>query len=156
MITAAAKLTSRGILLRNQTVLLKGINDDPETIKELFALLLRNRIIPYYFNHCMPVYGSDHLRCSVQKGLDIYKTLCVESSTAIPNYVYAPSAGKVHVGPDTKLDYVEQDGARYIKTKMLYKASEFFALTKKDHLPPGHEITEDGYIAGLYLDGCDD
>jgi len=75
-IEAAHKLTSRGIMLRNQAVLLKGINDNVDTIKHLFSLLIRNNMIPYYFNHCMPVEGSDHLRCSVQKGQDIYRYLC--------------------------------------------------------------------------------
>ncbi len=154
VIEACNKLTSRGITLRNQTVLLKGINDDVETISRLFQLLIRNNIIPYYMNHCMPVEGSDHLRTSVQKGLDIYKFLCTESSTAIPHYVYAPSGGKVHVGPDTKFEYVTDEHIRYIKVKTLYKADEFRKIAKKE-LPPRHEVTEDGYIQGLYIDGND-
>ncbi|MCK5171008.1 MAG: radical SAM protein [Bacteroidales bacterium] len=152
---ACNKLTSRGITLRNQTVLLKGINDNIETMTHLFKLLIRNNIIPYYINHCMPVEGSDHLRTSVQKGLDIYQYLCTESSTAIPHYVYAPSGGKVHVGPDTKFEYIYQNGIRYIKVKTLYKADEFKEIAKKD-LPPMHEVTNDGYIQGLYIDGYDD
>lgn len=155
VLQACHKLTSRGITVRNQTVLLKGINDDPQTIKTLFSLVIRNNMIPYYFNHCMPVDGSDHLRTSVQKGQDIYKYLCTESSTIIPEYVYAPSGGKVHVGPDTTFDYVEFNGSRYIKTTMLYKAEEFRNITRKD-LPPLHTESIDGFIEGLYLDGSDD
>jgi L-lysine 2,3-aminomutase len=143
------------VTLRNQTVLLKGINDNVETIKRLFTLVIRNNMIPYYFNHCMGVEGSDNLRTSVQKGLDIYKYLCTESSTIIPNYVYAPSGGKVHVGVDTTFEYVHRDGNRYIKVKMPYKAEEFRRIAKKD-LPPMHRETEDGFIEGLYLDGSDD
>jgi len=155
VIAACNKLTARGITLRNQTVLLKGINDDIETMTHLFTLLIRNNIIPYYMNHCMPVEGSDHLRTSVQKGLDIYQYLCTESSTAIPHYVYAPSGGKVHVGPDTKFDYIIDENTRYIKVKTLYKAEEFKNIAKKE-LPPMHEVTHDGYIQGLYIDGKDD
>lgn len=155
VIAACNKLTSRGITLRNQTVLLKGINDNVETMSHLFQLLIRNNIIPYYMNHCMPVEGSDHLRTSVQKGLDIYQHLCTESSTAIPHYVYAPSGGKVHVGPDTKFEYIIDENTRYIKVKTLYKAQEFKQIAKKD-LPPMHHITDDGYIEGLYIDGKDD
>ena len=154
VLKAAYKLTSSGITLRNQAVLLKGINDNVDTIKKLFTLLIRNNIIPYYFNHCMPVEGSDHLRCSVQKGQDIYKHLCTESSTGIPHYVYAPSVGKVHVGPDSTFKYIKKDGRRYIQTKMLYRAEEFKKITKKS-LPSGHEETVDGFIQGLYLDGED-
>lgn len=155
VLRACHKLTSRGVTLRNQTVLLKGINDNVETIKRLFTLIIRNNMIPYYFNHCMGVEGSDNLRTSVQKGLDIYKHLCTESSTVIPNYVFAPSGGKVHVGPDSTFEYVYRDGNRYIKVKMLYKAEEFRRIAKKD-LPPMHHETEDGFIEGLYLDGSDD
>ncbi len=155
VIDACTKLTSRGITLRNQTVLLKGINDNVETMSRLFQLLIRNNIIPYYMNHCMPVEGSDHLRTSVQKGLEIYQHLCTESSTAIPHYVYAPSGGKVHVGPDTKFEYINSNGTRYINIKTLYKTEEFERIAKKG-LPPMHETTSDGYIQGLYIDGKDD
>lgn len=155
VIQACNKLTSRGITLRNQTVLLKGINDNTETMTYLFRLLIRNNIIPYYMNHCMPVEGSDHLRTSVQKGLDIYKYLCTESSTSIPHYVYAPSGGKVHVGADTSFEYIQEKNTRYIKVKTLYQANEFKQITKKN-LPPMHEVTSDGYIQGLYIDGKDD
>jgi len=155
VIRACHKLTSRGITLRNQTVLLKGINDDIDTIKKLFSLVIRNNMIPYYFNHCMPVDGADHLRTSVQRGADIYQYLCTESSTIIPNYVYAPSGGKVHVGVDSQFEYVYVNGVRHIRVKMPYKAEEFRRLTKKD-LPPLHCETEDGCIEGLYQDGSDD
>jgi lysine 2,3-aminomutase len=155
VLEACHKLTSRGITLRNQTVLLKNINDSVEVMSHLFKLLLRNNIIPYYMNHCMPVEASDYLRTSVQKGLDIYNHLCTESSTAIPHYVYAPSGGKVHVGPDTEFVYEKRDGLDLIKVKMLYDAKEFRDIAKKD-LPPMHWETEDGKIEGYYIDGRDD
>jgi len=154
VLEACHRLTSKGITLRNQTVLLKGINDSVETMSHLFQLLIRNNIIPYYMNHCMPVEGSDYLRTSVQKGLDIYKQLCTESSTSIPHYVYAPSGGKVHVGPDSQFTYEHQSGLNLIKIKTLYKAKEFKNITRKE-LPPMHWETEDGFIEGYYIDGKD-
>lgn len=154
VLQACYRLTSRGIKLRNQTVLLKGINDSIETMGQLFKLLLRNNIIPYYMNHCMPVEGSDYLRTSVKKGLDIYRHLCTESSTAIPHYVYAPSGGKVHVGPDSTFEYETINNLPLIKVKTPYKAEEFKRIAKKG-LPPMHRETEDGYIEGYYIDGSD-
>lgn len=135
VLEACRKLTTRGITLRNQTVLLKGINDNFTSMSHLFNLLLRNNIIVYYMNHCMPVEGSDHLRTSVQTGLDIYRRLCTESSCAIPHYVYAPSGGKVHIGPETVLTYETIEGTKYIKTEMLYNADEFEKISKKNYLP---------------------
>ena len=149
------RLTARGIILRNQTVLLKDINDDAATIKRLFSLLLRNRIIPYYMNHCMPVESSDHLRTTVQKGLDIYNNLCTESATIIPHYVFAPAAGKVHVGAGSKFAYKIISGRRYVDVKMLYKAEEFTGITKKP-LPAMHSVDKNGYILATYLDGDED
>jgi len=154
VLQACQKLVSRGIKLRNQAVLLKGINDSIETMGTLFKLLLRNGIIPYYMNHCMPVEGSDYLRTSVQKGIDIYKHFCTESATAIPHYVFAPSGGKVHVGVDSVFEYENKDNLRLIKVKTLYKAEEFKRITKKE-LPANHWETEDGHIEGYYIDGQD-
>lgn len=154
VLEACHNLTSKGITLRNQTVLLKEINDTVETMTTLFKLLIRNNIIPYYMNHCMPVEGSDYLRTSVKKGLDIYKHLCTESSTSIPHYVYAPSGGKVHVGPDTEFTYEKMHDLDLIKVKMLYDAKEFRDITRKD-LPPMHYETKDGKIEGYYIDGRD-
>ena len=84
--------------------------------------------------------------------MDIYRYLCTESSTIIPNYVYAPYGGKVHVGPDTKFEYLNQRGRIFIKTKMLYRAAEFRKITHRE-LPPIHTETADGFIQSLYPDG---
>ena len=154
VLKAIYMLTSRGITLRNQTVLLKGINDDPQSAKRLFSLLLRNNIIVYYLNHCLPVEGADHLRTSVQKGIDIYTYLCSESSSGIPNYVYAPP-GETDAGVDTKLVYKYIEGIRYIETILPYQAAEFMKITKKP-LPYLHEATPEGFIKSLYLDGDDE
>jgi KamA family protein len=155
VLQACQKLTSRGIKLRNQAVLLKGVNDNEATMGLLFKLLLRNGIIPYYMNHCMPVEGSDYLRTTVQKGLDLYKHFCTESATAIPHYVFAPSGGKMHVGPDSVFEYEHRNGHRLIKVKLPYLASEFREITRKD-LPVEHWEREDGTIGGYYIDGKDD
>lgn len=152
VLQACHKLTSRGITLRNQTVLLKDINDDADTMKHLFHLLLRNNIIIYYMNHCMPVAGSDHLRTTVQKGIDIYKELCTESSCSIPHYVFAPSGGKVHVGPDSTYEVSNINGLKMLNVNLLYKAEEFRRITNKQ-LPTLHTETRDGFIHGYYIDG---
>lgn len=154
VLQACHKLSARGISLRNQTVLLKGINDDAKIMKHLFHLLLRNNIIVYYMNHCMPVASSDHLRTSVQRGMKIYNELCTESSCAIPHYVFAPSGGKVHIGPDSAYEYEEREGRKMLKVKLLYKAEDFRTIAKKE-LPPMHSETEDGMIEGYYIDGDD-
>jgi lysine 2,3-aminomutase len=88
-------LLSRGMPLNNHTVLMKGINDDLETMRRLMRALLRVKIRPYYLFHCDPVIGAGHFRTSIWKGLEIMEGLRGHmSGLAIPTYcVDAPHGG---------------------------------------------------------------
>jgi len=92
---ACIRLADAGIPLGSQTVLLKGVNDDAETIKNLMHNLLKIRVRPYYLYQCDPIPGSKHFRTPVQKGLDIIFALRGNTSGyAIPHYVIdAPGGG---------------------------------------------------------------
>jgi len=149
---AAHLFSSRGIVLRNQSVLLKGINDNVKDLKILNTILLRNNILPYYLSHCDPVIGSDHMRTSVIKGLEIYKVLSRESSTALPFYILDLPVGKIRLFPDMKLQYKMIDQKRYIEIITPYLAKDFRKITKKE-LPLLHYETSNGFIRGYYLDG---
>ncbi len=93
--TACTRLADAGIPLGSQTVLLKGINDDVDTMKELYHRLLKIRVRPYYLYQCDPIAGSGHFRTPVEKGLEIIKGLRGHTSgLAVPNYVIdAPGGG---------------------------------------------------------------
>ena len=96
-------LADNGIILRSQTVLLKGINDSVETMKSLMHKLLMVRVIPYYIYQCDPIPGSEHFRTTVEKGLEIMKGLRGwTSGYAIPHYVIdAPGGGgKIPILPN--------------------------------------------------------
>jgi lysine 2,3-aminomutase len=96
-------LADHGIPLGSQTVLLKGINDDPATMKKLMHELLKIRVRPYYIYQCDPVVGSGHFRTSVETGMRIIEHLRGHTTGyAVPTYVIdAPGGGgKVPVGPD--------------------------------------------------------
>lgn len=85
---ACSMLADAGIPLGSQTVLLRGINDNVETMKKLFQGLLKTRVKPYYLYQCDLVPGSAHFRTSVQKGLDIIQGLRgFTTGYAIPHYV---------------------------------------------------------------------
>ncbi|NDE85794.1 MAG: lysine 2,3-aminomutase, partial [Verrucomicrobia bacterium] len=56
------RLADAGIPLGNQSVLLRGVNDQAETLKELFHKLLLCRVRPYYLYQCDLIQGSAHLR----------------------------------------------------------------------------------------------
>jgi lysine 2,3-aminomutase len=92
---ACSRLADAGIPLGSQTVLLKEINDNVETMKKLMQGLLKNRVRPYYIYQCDPILGSAHFRTPVEKGLEIIKGLRGHTSGyAVPHYVIdAPGGG---------------------------------------------------------------
>ena len=100
---ACGRLADAGIPLGSQTVLLKGINDNVETMKNLVHGLLKSRVKPYYLYQCDPIVGSSHFRTSIKKGLEIIKGLRgYTSGYAVPTYVIdAPGGGgKIPLLPD--------------------------------------------------------
>ena len=72
---ACENLLRAGIPVVNQTVLMKGINDDPATLEALFRGLLRMRVKPYYLFHGDPVAGTEHFRTGLPRGLEIMNAL---------------------------------------------------------------------------------
>jgi lysine 2,3-aminomutase len=100
---AAERLLKAGLPLVNQSVLLRGVNDDAETLRQLFTGLLKIRIKPYYLFHGDPVAGTTHFRTGIRKGLEIMDRLrgnC--SGLALPAFaIDLPDAGgKVRLEPD--------------------------------------------------------
>lgn len=93
--TACRKLADYGIGMVSQTVLLKGINDDTQTLTDLFYGLLEINVKPYYLLQCDPVRGSAHFRTSVAKGIELIRSLHGHiSGLAVPQYVIdAPGGG---------------------------------------------------------------
>ncbi|MGD9784288.1 MAG: KamA family radical SAM protein [Hyphomicrobiaceae bacterium] len=100
---STARLADAGLPLGSQTVLLKGINDDVETMKSLYHGLLMRRVKPYYLYQCDPITGSSHFRTPVEKGLEIIEGLRGHTTGyAVPHYVVdAPGGGgKIPLVPD--------------------------------------------------------
>ena len=100
---ALGRLADAGIPLGNQSVLLKGVNDDPAVMKVLVQKLLRCRVRPYYLYQCDLIQGSSHLRTPVSKGLEIIENLRGHTSGyAIPQYVIdgPGGGGKIPVNPN--------------------------------------------------------
>jgi len=100
---ACGRLADAGIPLGSQTVLLKGVNDEVQTLRRLFCGLLRLRVRPYYLYQCDPICGSSHFRTTVEEGLDIVGRLRGHiTGYAVPTYVVdAPGGGgKIPLLPD--------------------------------------------------------
>jgi lysine 2,3-aminomutase len=106
---ACIHLVDAGIPVGNQTVLLKGVNDDPPVMKKLMQHLLTIRVKPYYIHHMDLVQGTSHFRTSVEQGKKIIASLRGHTSgMATPYYVIdlPKGKGKVPVLPDD----VKRDG----------------------------------------------
>ena len=105
---ALNRLADAGIPLGNQSVLLKGVNDDPTVMKALVQKLLICRVRPLYIYQCDLINGSAHLRTSVRRGLEIMETLRGHTTGyAVPHYVIdAPGGGgKVPIAPNYVLSH---------------------------------------------------
>jgi lysine 2,3-aminomutase len=101
---ACSRLADAGIPLGNQTVLLKDVNDDPETMKRLMQKLLTIRVRPYYIHQMDLVKGTGHFRADVRRGIEIMQGLRGHTSgMANPYYVIdAPGGkGKIPLLPDS-------------------------------------------------------
>ena len=108
---ALALLANHGVPLGNQSVLLRGVNDNAEVMKSLVHKLLMCRVRPYYLYQCDLIQGSSHLRTSVADGIDIIEQLRGHTTGyAIPQFVIdAPGGGgKVPLNPDYVLVRDEQ------------------------------------------------
>ncbi len=100
---AMEMLADSGVPLGSQTVLLKGVNDDPAVMKKLMHELLKVRVRPYYIYQCDLAEGISHFRTSVETGLRIMEALRGHTSGyAVPAYVVdgPGGGGKIPLSPN--------------------------------------------------------
>jgi lysine 2,3-aminomutase len=100
---ACQHLIDAGIAMVSQSVLLKGVNDDADTLEALMRRFVEMRVKPYYLHHGDLAPGTTHLRTTIAEGQTLMRTLRARlSGLALPTYVLdIPGAhGKVPVGPD--------------------------------------------------------
>jgi len=85
---AIARLVDAGIPMVSQTVLLKGVNDDVQTLESLMRALVAARVKPYYLHHGDLAPGTSHLRTSIEAGQDLVEALRGRASGLCqPTYV---------------------------------------------------------------------
>lgn len=100
-VQAVANLVDAGIPVGNQSVLLRHVNDTPDRMMALLRGLLKARIRPYYLFHPHRVAGTEHLRVSIQTGINLMKKLRGNiTGLAIPTYILDTPSGKVPLTPN--------------------------------------------------------
>ena len=111
---ALGRLADAGIPMGNQSVLLKGVNDDAETLRILFQKLIRARVRPYYLYQCDLIQGTSHLRVPVARGIELMRELRGHTTGfAVPQYVVdgPGGGGKIPLNPDY---VIARDGERLL------------------------------------------
>ncbi len=137
-------LADAGIPLGCQTVLLKGVNDDPAVMKELMHRLLAARVRPYYIYQCDQVAGAEHFRASVETGLAIMKELRGwTSGLAIPYFVIdAPGGGgKIPLLPE----YVETMGDDEVVLRN-FRGERFVYKQAREEVGVGAAVGDPEYL----------
>jgi lysine 2,3-aminomutase len=137
---ACALLVDHGIPVMNHTVLLRGVNDDADTLEALFRGLVRMRVRPYYLLQADPVRGTGHLRTPLSSGLAIMESLQGRlSGIALPKFIVdTPNGrGKVPVGAN----YIVRTSAG--ATTLRTFRGELVDYIDPPHAPP-HERARQG------------
>ena len=122
--SALAKLADAGIPLLAQTVLLKDVNDNAETLDALFRTLVECRVRPYYLHQLDLAPGTSHFRVPLEEGRQLIQGLRGRlSGIALPTYILdiPGGAGKVpatnsFISPEGDGSYLVRDNAGEIHT----------------------------------------
>ncbi len=151
------KLNKSGVRLYSQNVLLKNVNDDIDSLIELYDSLRYLNIEAHYLFHSIPMKGTNHLRTSVEKGLDLIKKLTTSgkiSGRIKPTYALMTYIGKVILYEGT---IIKKDENNYYHIKTNYTVEERREWNTTYVLPEEQAyLDNDGYIVAKYLDGEDD
>ncbi len=97
--TACARLIDAGLALVSQTVLLRGVNDDPETLTALMRAFVEMRIRPYYLHHGDLAPGTAHFRVTLEEGRRLMRALAGTDLGTLPADLRARHPGRIRQGP---------------------------------------------------------
>lgn len=114
---ACGRMADAGLPVMNQSVLLRGVNDDADTLEALFRGLVRSRVRPYYLLQMDPVRGTGHLRTPLRRGVELMAALQGRvSGIALPKLIVDTPGGlgKVPIGPNYLVS--EEDGVTVLET----------------------------------------
>jgi lysine 2,3-aminomutase len=109
---ACDRLLRSGVPVNNQSVLLRGVNDNVKTMLKLCQGLLRIKVRPYYLFQCDEVQGTEHLRTPVETGIKIIEGMRgFTSGLAVPTFVLdlVQGGGKVPLQPNYVLSQTEDE-----------------------------------------------
>lgn len=159
-VKALGRLADAGIPLGNQTVLLKGVNDDPEVMKKLVQKLLQARVRPYYIYQADYVVGTEHFRTRVEKGLEIIRALRGwTSGLAVPHFVIdSPGGGgKIPLLPEYVLQITDEEVVMRNYQGKIFRYRQTAEGNGKHHHPATEEpVFGDEFAGEPHCFQCDE
>lgn len=149
---ALRALVENQIILYDQSVLLRGLNDDLETLVKLYRKFRDFGVEAHYLFHCIPLKGMAHHRTSVEKGLQLVKQLTSSgkiSGRCKPSYALLTDVGKVTLYEGAILDK-DKNHRILVQTGYLYEDRKKW--TPSWTLPDSATVDESGYLRVWYQD----
>lgn len=123
-VAAVAKLVDNGIIVRNQSVLLKGVNDSADILEDLFKKLADIRVLPYYLHQLDLAEGTNHFRVPLEQGLEFMRRLQGKvTGIALPRYMLDVPGGKGKVPLGHQ--YLEKVGGGWIVETLSGEKAEY-------------------------------
>ncbi|MBT3305196.1 MAG: radical SAM protein [Alphaproteobacteria bacterium] len=156
-VAAIHRLQDNGVRIYNQHPLLKGVNDDFQTLVDLYALLRHHGIDAHYLFHAIPLRGMAHHRTSLVKGLDLATRIssCGEfSGRAKPRYAVLSDIGKIVLYDGVIMDRRESDNAILLRSG--FRLQDRMKWNPAWQKPDSVVVEEDGTMLTWYIDGNDE
>jgi lysine 2,3-aminomutase len=153
---AASRIREAGFTLTSKTALLRGVNDDEETLLALLSSLRITGIQPYYMLHCINPRGAGHFRTTVERGFELKRFLRGgrASGRIIPQYVLLSPVGKIEPGVDSEI--IERDGSHLVIRTPCRPATFPEHLQRAFRMPEDTVLDDDGFVVVRYPDGRPD
>ena len=152
-VNSLKKLQDSGFRVYNQNPLLRGVNDNLETLINLYTKLRDYNIESHYLFHAIPLRGMSHHRTSVKRGLDLSNALnsCGEfSGRAKAKYCLLTDIGKIVIYQDTIVDRRKSDNSILLKSGFNIESRLKWNPSWKK--PESVEVDKDGMMYVWYLD----
>jgi lysine 2,3-aminomutase len=148
-------LSSEVSRIYDQTVLLKGVNDDADVLNKLYDEIRYLGIEAHYLFHCIPMRGMFHHRTSIQKGLDLMSKITSAgefSGRAKPMYTVMTDLGKITLYEGSIL---ERNANGEVLLRSSYRIEDFKQRNPSWQLPSSASVDKDGCLLVWYPDGSD-
>ncbi len=155
-VDAIKRLQDCGVIFYNQHPLLKGVNDNIETLVALYDKCREHAIESHYLFHCVPMRGMEHHRTTVAKGLELIRALTSGgyfSGRSKPHYACMTDIGKIVLYQGCILDKNKDTNELLLQSS--YKIEDRRKYNPGFGLTDAARVDDDGYLQVWYPDGDD-